>query len=105
MPSPNARCSRALARSTRNSAGRSNRRGARGGGPVGGGGEGRGGTAVDAESEREVFASVGAVDADLRRPLEPARVAVRGAVEDHHGGAGRGGDAAAARRGARGPEI
>src|SRR5262245_15241527 len=43
--------------------------------------ERRTGTAVDAEPERDLVAGVGAVDAELRRALEPARIAVRGAVE------------------------
>ena len=57
-------------------------------------GEGRTDTRVDAEPEPEVMAAVGAVEAELGRRLEVARVAVRGAVVHHHGRARREVDAA-----------
>ena len=63
-----------------------------------GAGERRAGARVDAVSEREVLARVGAVDVELGGVVEVARIAVRGAVEHHHGRARRDVDAADRRR-------
>ena len=56
------------------------------------------GHVCDAVPERDVLARVGAVELELVGVLEAARVAVRGAVEHHHGRAGRDVDAADGRR-------
>ena len=61
-------------------------------------GEGRTGARVDAVPERDVLTGVRAVEPELGGVVELARVAVRGAVEHHHGGAGREVDAADGRR-------
>ena len=60
--------------------------------------ERRAGTGVDAVAERDVLARVRAVELELVGALEAARVAVGGAVEHHHGRAGRDVDAADRRR-------
>ncbi len=60
---------------------------------------------VDAEPEPEVLAAVHPVEAELVRIVELPRVVVRGAVEHHHGGAGREVDAADRRGDARQPEL
>ena len=60
---------------------------------------------MDAVPERDVGARVVAVDTELGRALEPARVAVGGTVEDHDRRAGRDVDAAECRRDAGEPEV
>ena len=56
--------------------------------------ERRAGAGVDAVPEREVLAAVRAVEAELGRALELARVAARGVGHHEHRGAGREVDAA-----------
>ena len=56
--------------------------------PALGAGEWAAGTGVDAAAERQVLARVAAVEPELVRVLELARVAVGGAVDHHHGRAG-----------------
>ena len=60
-------------------------------------GERAAGAGVGAAPEGDVGLGVGPVDAELGRALEAPRVAVGGAVEQHHRGAGRDVDAADAR--------
>ena len=51
-------------------------------------GEWSSGATVDATAEGEVLTRVAAIDVERRRIVEPAGVAVGGAVEDHHGRTG-----------------
>ena len=66
---------------------------------------GRADARVDAEPEPEVVAAVGAVEAELGRRVEVARVAVRGAVVHHHRRARGDVDAADGRREPCEPEL
>ena len=63
------------------------------------------GTAVDAAPEGEVLAGVVTVDAELRRVLEAAGVAVRRTVEHHQGCAGGDVDPGNGRPAAGEPEV
>ena len=66
---------------------------------------GRAGAGVVAAAERDVGLRVRPVDAELGRALEPPRVAVGGAVQQHHGRARGDVDAADGRGPAGEPEV